>query len=52
LDAEKRELLALRFAGQLTAPEIAAVVGKSPEAVKRQLTRIVHALKEQFHGDE
>lgn len=52
VDAEKRELLALRFAGQLTAPEIAAVVGKSPEAVKRQLTRIVHALKEQFHGDE
>ncbi|HLZ22860.1 MAG TPA: sigma-70 family RNA polymerase sigma factor [Ktedonobacterales bacterium] len=52
LDAEKRELLALRFAGQLSAPEIAAVVGKSPEAVKRQLTRIVHALKEQFHGEE
>lgn len=52
LDAEKRELLALRFAGQLSAPEIAAVVGKSPEAVKRQLTRIVHALKEQYHGEE
>lgn len=52
LDAEKRELLALRFAGQLSAPEIATVVGKSPDAVKRQLTRIVHALKEQFHGEE
>lgn len=52
LDAEKRELLALRFAGQLSAPEIAAIVGKSPEAVKKQLTRILHALKEHYHGDE
>jgi RNA polymerase sigma-70 factor (ECF subfamily) len=52
LDAEKRELLALRFAGQLSAPEIAAVVGKNPEAVKRQLTRIVRALKEHYHGEE
>ena len=46
LDAEKRELLALRFAGRLSAPEIAAVVGKRPEAVKKQLTRILHALRE------
>jgi RNA polymerase sigma-70 factor, ECF subfamily len=52
LDAEKRELLALRFAGQLSAPEIATVVGKNPEAVKRQLTRIINALKEHYHGEE
>lgn len=49
LDAEKRELLALRFAARLSSPEIAAVVGKSPAAVQKQLTRILHALKEQYH---
>ncbi len=49
LDAEKRELLALRFAGQLSATEIAAVVGKRPEAVKKMLTRTLQALKEHYH---
>jgi RNA polymerase sigma-70 factor (ECF subfamily) len=49
LDAEKRELLALRFAARLSSPEIAAAVGKSPAAVQKQLTRILHALKEQYH---
>lgn len=48
LDAEKRELLALRFGAGLSATEIATVVGKRPEAVKKQLTRILHALKEQY----
>ncbi len=48
LDPAKRELLALRFAGGLSATEIAGVVGKRPEAVKKQLTRIVQALKEQY----
>ena len=48
LDPARRELLALRFAGGLSATEIAAVVGKHPEAVKKQLTRILHALKEQY----
>jgi RNA polymerase sigma-70 factor (ECF subfamily) len=48
LDPEKRELLALRFGAGLSATEIAAVVGKRPEAVKKQLTRILHALKEQY----
>jgi RNA polymerase sigma-70 factor (ECF subfamily) len=49
LDGEKRELLALRFAGQLSSSEIATVVGKSPAAVKKQLTRLIQALKEQYH---
>lgn len=49
LDPGKRELLALRFAGQLSASEIAAVVGKSPTAVKKHLTRILQSLKEQYH---
>ena len=49
LDARKRELLALRFAAGLTAPEIAKVVGKRPDAVKKQLSRTIQMLKEQYH---
>lgn len=49
LDPEKRELLTLRFAAELTAREIAAVVGKSEAAVKKQLARTLQALKEQYH---
>jgi RNA polymerase sigma-70 factor, ECF subfamily len=44
-----RELLALRFAAQLSSTEIAKVVGKSPSAVKKQLTRLLHTLKEAFY---
>ncbi len=50
LDSEKRELLSLRFAAQLSATEIATVVGKKPQAVKKQLTRIIQMLKEYYHG--
>ncbi len=46
LDAEKRALLMLRFAGQLSVAEIAAVVGKRPDAVKKRLTRTLRFLKE------
>jgi RNA polymerase sigma-70 factor (ECF subfamily) len=45
----QRELLSLRFAAGLSAPQIALVVGKSPAAVKKQLTRLLHTLKEQYH---
>jgi RNA polymerase sigma-70 factor, ECF subfamily len=51
LDPAKRELLALRFAAGLSAPEIAQVVGKSPAAVQKQLTRTLHMLKEQYHAE-
>lgn len=51
LDPQKRELLALRFAAGLTSREIAEVVGKKEEAVKRQLTRIIDALEEKHHDD-
>jgi RNA polymerase sigma-70 factor, ECF subfamily len=44
----KRELLALRFAAQLNSTQIASVVGKSPAAVKKQLTRILRELEEQY----
>ena len=49
LTAYNRELLALRFAAQLSSPEIARVVGKSPAAVKKQLTRLLQTLKEAFY---
>jgi RNA polymerase sigma-70 factor (ECF subfamily) len=47
-----REVLALRFAARLTVAETAAVVGKSEAAVKKQLTRAISALKEQYHDPE
>lgn len=52
LERHKRELVLLRFAGQLSSSEIAAVVGKSPAAVKRHLTRILAELKTEFKGQD
>lgn len=49
LPVEKRDLLALRFGGGLTCREIALVVGKSEEAVKKQLSRTVRQLTEAYH---
>jgi len=46
LEPSKQELLALRFSGGLSGPEIALVVGKSQAAVKKQLTRTLQYLKE------
>jgi RNA polymerase sigma-70 factor, ECF subfamily len=46
LDTRKRELIILRFSAGLSSSEIALVVGKSPAAVKKQLTRILRDLKE------
>jgi RNA polymerase sigma-70 factor (ECF subfamily) len=48
LSAEKQEMLALRFAADLTIVDIAKVVGKSPEATRKQLTRTVQQLEERF----
>lgn len=52
LDPEQRELLALRFAARLTAREIGSVVGKSEEAVQKQLTRLLHTLREQYDEED
>lgn len=46
LDAEKRDLLALRFGAELSCKEIAQVVGKSEAAVKKQLVRTLRLLRE------
>lgn len=50
LGPDKRELLGLRFAAGLSSREIAPIVGKSEAAVKKQLTRIIQQLREQY-GD-
>ena len=52
LDPYKRELLALRFAAGLTVPQIAAVVGKNPDAVKKQLRRLLQSFKERYHDEQ
>lgn len=47
-DAE-RELLALRFAAQLSLAEIAAIIGKNVDATRKQLTRLIQRLHRQYH---
>lgn len=49
LDQAKCELLALRFAAGLSASQIALIVGRSPAAVKKELTRTLRKLKELYH---
>lgn len=46
LDPDKRELLVLRFASRLTAREIGLIVGKSAEAMQKQITRTLLRLGE------
>jgi RNA polymerase sigma-70 factor (ECF subfamily) len=50
LPLDKRELIALHNSGQLTITEIATVLGKTPEAVKKQLTRTLKALREAYYA--
>lgn len=50
LEPDKRELVALRFVAKLSLKEIGVVVGKSEEAVCKQLSRTLHGLKEQYSG--
>jgi RNA polymerase sigma-70 factor (ECF subfamily) len=51
LDPSKQELLALRFAAGLTIPQIAAIVGKRPDAIKKQFSRLFQAFKEGFDNE-
>ena len=50
LHPDARDLLALRFAAGLTTSEIATTIGKRPEAVRKSLSRLLQALKEQYHA--
>jgi RNA polymerase sigma-70 factor, ECF subfamily len=49
LDASKRELLALRFAAGLTTRQIAAILGRNHDAVRKDLARILQRLKEHYN---
>lgn len=49
LDPATRDLLLLRFMGQLTAVEIGAAIGTSPAAASKRLQRALQTLKEQYH---
>jgi RNA polymerase sigma-70 factor (ECF subfamily) len=48
LPPSKRELVLLRFVGGLTVREIAALLGKKEPAIYKQLSRILHTLKETY----
>lgn len=48
----EQELLALRFAARLSSAEIAALIGKSEAATKKQLTRLLRRLQEQYRRQE
>jgi RNA polymerase sigma-70 factor (ECF subfamily) len=48
----EQELLALRFAARLSSAEIASVIGKSEAATKKQLTRLIHRLREEYRRQE
>jgi RNA polymerase sigma-70 factor (ECF subfamily) len=52
LPDDKRELLALRYAGGLAIVEVAAVIGKSAEATRKQLTRTLQHLEECYHDEK
>lgn len=49
LPPDKREILALRFAGGLTVGEISNVIGKSEAATRKQLARTLQTLQEHYH---
>lgn len=51
LTPDQRELLSLRFAGELTTRQIAALLGRSEDAVKKQLSRTIHSLKEHYRHE-
>ena len=50
LDPSARSVVALRLGGQLTAPEIARVLGASDDAVRRRLTRSLRRLRTELDG--
>jgi RNA polymerase sigma-70 factor, ECF subfamily len=51
LPQPEQELLALRFAARFSSAEIAAMIGKSEAATKKQLTRLLHRLQEQYRRE-
>jgi RNA polymerase sigma-70 factor (ECF subfamily) len=52
LPIQKRELIVLRFVSALTIADIAAVIGKSPEATRKELSRTLQTLKERYDAPD
>src|SRR5581483_64034 len=52
LSPSDRELLALRFGARLSIAEIAATLGKSVAATKKQLSRLIERLRKQYRRQE
>jgi RNA polymerase sigma-70 factor, ECF subfamily len=52
LPADEQELLALRFAGQLTHAEIATLLGKSEAATKKRFARLLQRLQDRYRRGE
>ena len=51
LDPQKRDLLAMRFAGGLTVRDIASVLNRKEATVRSELRRVLLALKESYPHD-
>lgn len=52
LSQDEKELLAFRFAARLSSAEIAAMIGKSEAATKKQLTKLLQRLQERYRRQE
>jgi RNA polymerase sigma-70 factor, ECF subfamily len=50
LDDDDRELIRLRFAGNLSYPAIGEVLGRSPDAVRMALQRLLNRLEKQMEN--
>ncbi|MBA3823922.1 MAG: sigma-70 family RNA polymerase sigma factor [Ktedonobacterales bacterium] len=50
LSSEKQELLALYRDDDLTVAEIAVILGKNPETVRKQIARTLKTLREHYHA--
>lgn len=51
LDRKKREVLALRYGGDLRIREIAQATGRSEEATKKQLSRALKSLRQNYESN-
>jgi DNA-directed RNA polymerase specialized sigma24 family protein len=49
LPTAKQDLLALRFAAGLRAPEIARIIGKSEAATRKEILRLLQRLRKNCH---
>jgi RNA polymerase sigma-70 factor (ECF subfamily) len=50
LPADQRDVLTLRFAGGLRSAEIAELIGKTDEATRAMLSRIIRHLRKEWRG--